>query len=533
MDIVVFKLHGRLTLIAMLCFALFSSVVIAQQPGDKLKYTSSLSKQYPDSAFLLVKNIYQDALALGDDRTLGICLQQMGEICYSQAHFAQSLDYYQQASKKFSQLKDQALLARTFNDIGIVYFQNTDRASSKKYHDQALKLYTNINNTVGVGETYGFLGHLFEKQQQYDSAFYYQRKALQKYVLAGHKAGTAKIYENLGSIFEDLGRYDSAKVYFDRSLYLYQAMKDNVGSIEVLNNLGDVHRNMGNYKIGLTYSRKALEIAIATKDEYQEAAAYRDIAKTYNLLSKNDSAYHYLELSRTLIRNIYSDNSTRQMAFLRVVYDTDKKNDEIERLENNHKTNVIIGVSAVLVVSMLVIMGLLTISRQRLKLKENLIRGEKNEQLRIAQEEQLTLKSKELHTHVLQVIQHNQFLDTIRSQLEDMIKDDKRDQKRHLGQLIAQITKNVSHDQKWKDFTIMFEQLHQSFFDDLKACSVNLTVNDIRLIALLKMNLSSKDMAAIFGISQDSLRVARYRLRKKLNLAEGDSLTSFIQSIGA
>jgi len=76
-----------------------------------------------------------------------------------------------------------------------------------------------------------------------------------------------------------------------------------------------------------------------------------------------------------------------------------------------------------------------------------------------------------------------------------------------------------------------FEQVHQSFFDKLKASSENLTANDLRLIALLKMNLNSADISSLLGISQDSLRVVRYRLRKKLNLAQGDSLSAFIQAL--
>ena len=75
------------------------------------------------------------------------------------------------------------------------------------------------------------------------------------------------------------------------------------------------------------------------------------------------------------------------------------------------------------------------------------------------------------------------------------------------------------------------EKTNQSFFDKLKATSDNLTANDLRLIALLKMNLTSADISSLLGISQDSLRVVRYRLRKKLNLAQGDSLSAFIQAL--
>ena len=509
----------------------YKAVSAATDPEVSLQYTLALSKQYPDSAFLVLKKLYHDAQAKNDKKTIGICLQQMGEICSTQGHFAQSLDYYQQAYKIYSQLGNRGLIADNFNDMGNVYYQNMDKGSSRKQYDQALRLYKALDNKVGLGETYGNIGHLYEKEQRYDSAFYYQHNALIAYKNADNKQGMAKIYENLGSIFEDLVRYDSARYYFDHSLELYQTVNNKVSSIEVINNIGDILRKTGNYKEGMMYSRKALQMSLDTKNEYQQASAYRDIAKVFNLTGVKDSAFYYLELSRKHLLNIYSDQNNRQMSFLKIIYDTDKKNDEIAALENGRKINTIITIAIVVVVSLLVVMGLLTISRQRLKLRENIAIAEKNEQINLAQQEQLELKSKELTTHTLQVIQHNHFLENMRSKIEEMIKEEKRDQKKQLQQLVKQIGQKINQDQQWKDFTSMFEQLHQSFFDNLKTHCENLTVNDMRLIALIKMNMNSKDMAAIFGISQDSLRVSRYRLRKKLNLGEGDSLSSFIQTV--
>lgn len=513
------------------CLIQFFYAEAKENPVKELQFTLRLSNRFPDSAFVILKRLHLQALANKDNRVIGMCLQQMGKICYAQGHYAQALDYHQQADKIFEQLKERNLLADNFNDMGIVYYQTFNKKLSRKQYDQALTLYRKSNNKIGLGETYGHIGHLYEKQQRYDSAFYYQRHALNEYQQAGYKQGVAKIYENLGSIYEDLVRYDSARYYFDQSLILYKAVNNEVSSIEVINNLGDILRKTGDYKGGLKFTRKALGLSVATKNEYQQASAYRDIAKSYNLLNQNDSAYHYMELSRKHLLHLYSDENNKQMAFLQIIYNIDKKNDEIANLENSRKLNLIISIAVVVVILLLIGVALLTISRQRLKLRENIAIAEKNEQLNLAQQEQLELKSRELTTHTLQVIQHNNFLDNMRNKLEEMIKEDKRDQKRQLQQLVRQINQNINHDQQWKEFTQVFEQLHQSFFDSLKAHCEDLTVNDIRLIALLKMNMSSKDMAVIFGISQDSLRVARYRLRKKLNISPGDNLSNFIQTI--
>jgi tetratricopeptide (TPR) repeat protein len=525
------ELYFKTSFLLFICLFCFGKAQAQGVPEHELKKTLELSHRFPDSAFMLLKKMHHKALIDNDKKTIGMCLQQMGKICYAQGHYAQSLEYYQQAYKLFRQLEEKNLLADNFNDIGVVYYQNFNKKSSRKQYDQALKLYKITGNQIGLGDTYGLIGHLYEKEQRYDSAFYYQRHALNEYQKAGYQQGQAKIYENLGSIHEDLVQYDSARFYFDASLLLYKAVNNEVSSIEVINNLGDILRKKGDYKQGLKFTRRALNLSVATKNEYQQASSYRDIAKSFNLLNQNDSAYYYMELSRKHLLHLYSDENNKQMSFLQVIYNIDKKNDEIAALENGRKVNLIISIAVVVVILLLIVMGLLTISRQRLKLRESIAIAEKNEQLSRAQQQQLENKSRELTTHTLQVIQHNNFLDNMRNKLDEMIKEDKRDQKRQLLQLVRQINQNINHDQQWKDFTQVFEQLHQSFFDNLKRHCEDLTVNDIRLIALLKMNMSSKDMAVIFGISQDSLRVARYRLRKKLNISQGDNLSNFIQTI--
>jgi FixJ family two-component response regulator len=76
-----------------------------------------------------------------------------------------------------------------------------------------------------------------------------------------------------------------------------------------------------------------------------------------------------------------------------------------------------------------------------------------------------------------------------------------------------------------------FEKVHHSFFEKLIQRFPDLTAADMRLIALLKINLNNIDIAVLLGISQDSLRVARHRLRKKLRLEQGEDLAGYLVGI--
>jgi len=521
------------------------------QDNDRaeLLYTQRLSKKFPDSAFLLLKEMYSQSIAKKDRLGMGICLQQMGQVCYYLGNYPQALDYHGQADKIFREEDDRQRIAANLNDRGILYYYNRQMPLARKQYDEALSIYQQDGNSGGLADTYGKIGHLYEKQQRYDSAFYFQRMALAQYSRIAHKQGMAKIYENMGSIYEDLERYDSASWYFTNSLSLYEQAGEEVASIEVVNNLGDIFRKTGRYRESIVQTGKALTLSEKTNDLYEKGAAYRDLGKAYHLLGREDSAYHYLELSRRVTIDIYSRENNRQTAFVSVLFDIDKKNDEIVRLENARKITSIITVAVIIVIVLLMVLGWVIISRQRLKIRTERLTSEQDRHIyetqrdlmqaelenRQLQEERLVreleVKRKGLTSSTLHVIQKNQLLEDLRNRLALLVKDERRDQKKQLQHLIQLINLNFNHDQYWNEFREAFGQVHQQFFDNLKKHCEDLTGNDLRLLSLIKLNLASTDIATLLGISPDSLRVSRYRLKKKLSLETGESLTAFVQSL--
>lgn len=93
------------------------------------------------------------------------------------------------------------------------------------------------------------------------------------------------------------------------------------------------------------------------------------------------------------------------------------------------------------------------------------------------------------------------------------------------------LNNSLDADEDWYSFLMKFEQKHPAFFKYLKNTYPDLTSNDLRLCACLKLNLDSKDIASLMNISVRSVENARSRLRKKLGLNTTDSLSDFIISI--
>jgi len=532
-------------------FCITPAVGVQAQDTDRaeLVYTEQLSKQFPDSAFLLLKEMYSQALSRKDQLGTGICLQQMGQICYYLGNYPKALEFHGEADKLFRAVHVRERVAANLNDMGLLYYYNKQLPLARQQYNEALEIYKAMRNTQGIADTYGRIGHLYEKRQLHDSAFSYQRLALQQYSNIAHKQGMAKIYENMGSIFEDLEQYDSSWYYFTRSQALYNQAGEEVASIEVVNNLGDIYRKTGRYNEAILQTRKALQLSEKTDDLYEKGAAYRDLGKAYHLLHQEDSAYYYLELSRRATLDVYSRDNNRQTAFLSVLFDIDKKNNEIVRLENDRNITFITTIAVIIVVVLLVVLGLVIISRQRIKIKNERLQSEQDRHTHQAQRElmqaelansqlqedrlvnELEAKRRGLTSYTLHVIQKNQLLENLRERLTYLVNEDRRDQKKQLQQLIQQINQNFNHDQYWDEFRETFEQVHEQFFHTLKQHSDDLTGNDLRLLSLIKLNLASGDIATLLGISQDSLRVSRYRVKKKLNLGVEESLTAFVQSV--
>ena len=90
---------------------------------------------------------------------------------------------------------------------------------------------------------------------------------------------------------------------------------------------------------------------------------------------------------------------------------------------------------------------------------------------------------------------------------------------------------SLNIDKERKTFYLYVEETNSDFFLKLERNFPALTLKEKQLAALLRLNLSSKDIAHLQNISAKSVEMNRYRLRQKMNLETGDSLTELINKI--
>ena len=167
--------------------------------------------------------------------------------------------------------------------------------------------------------------------------------------------------------------------------------------------------------------------------------------------------------------------------------------------------------------------------RQVLRIK---FQKEHEEQMNRIEKEQLlneiNLKRKELANSTMMAAKKNEVLMQIQGELNKEKSNFSNQYRRK--HIMNKINNAVKNDDEWKVFETNFNELHEDFFKDLLAAYPQLTNRDLKLCSYLKMNLPSKEIAPLMGISVRGVEVHRYRLRKKLGVDNSKNLTNWLIS---
>jgi len=147
-------------------------------------------------------------------------------------------------------------------------------------------------------------------------------------------------------------------------------------------------------------------------------------------------------------------------------------------------------------------------------------------------EEKLSFKNNELTTMALNLIEKNNFLELLKSKVEE-IKLETNDHSllKKMNSLYLLILQNQNLDNEREAFQMHVDEINKDFFYKLNSIYPNLSKNEKRLCVYLRLNMSSKEIAALTNISAKSVEMNRYRLRKKINLGHNEQLDKVLKSI--
>lgn len=154
---------------------------------------------------------------------------------------------------------------------------------------------------------------------------------------------------------------------------------------------------------------------------------------------------------------------------------------------------------------------------------------EQQEEIKRLLKNEIDLKSRQLSTTSMLIVEKNGVIQKFHEDLEELKESDNQ------RELINSIQKRIHHhlesDDSWTTFKMHFEDVHPDFFSILKENSEDISHKDLKLCAYLKLGLDTKEIANLLNVTPASIRTAMYRMKKKMNVAEEDSLRDYLAQI--
>ncbi len=173
--------------------------------------------------------------------------------------------------------------------------------------------------------------------------------------------------------------------------------------------------------------------------------------------------------------------------------------------------------------------------QQKLHKQENIIYNQEKQIIRQEKkllQEQLESKNRELASKALEMIRLNETITEIIEKLEEF--NGLTDAPPEIVDSIKRIIHDLETHTKqniWNEFDKIFKNIHSGFYARLLEICPDLSSTEIKIAALLKLNLTTKEISAITFKSEGGIKTTRYRLRKKLGLSGDDKLVPFLMQI--
>jgi len=460
---------------------------------------------------------------LEDKKLLSHALYYMGKIYTSLGNYEKSSELYYECLQLSEQMKDQETEVMALNSIGVVYHNQNNFDKALEYYYKALTIAREIDYKKGIARGLNNVAAMYGYQEKYTKFVKILREAIALNLEQGDLNMVGINYFNLGYYFQVQEEYDSALYYFNSALDIYQRLNNTSSITSAKIFLAEFYLQTGQLKESKTYALESLEEGRASKRKRLVYETYVLLSEIYFKEMDSMSAYQYQILELQMKDSLNIEDSQTEMSKLELQYEFEKA-EQKKRIIQQRKNlgNVIILITLIFIIIFIILL----LGRIRMKARSVMLEKDKLEI-------NLELRNKELTANVMSIMKKNETLTQIASRLKGIQKEAVKDEtKKAIRKISVELNKAVD-DEPWEEFELRFKQVHSDFFTALIEQFPNLSPQEQRLCALLRLNMTSKEISGITGQQVATIEMARTRLRKKIGITNtSTNLITFLAQIG-
>jgi len=465
---------------------------------------------------------------------------------FHQKKYLKAVEEHNKVIKLANNLDAPNKLIATYYNLGAIYAEINKLDLALDYLIKGQKLAESANNKYYEGSFSSTMAGIYSGQEKNDLAILNYERSIEAFLDIQYLKGLAYSTISMAIIYSDKGDYSLSKKYAQEAFGYANSINDKVVLSLFYNLEGKSLLKEGNYKGAIQTSEKALEIARFHKDILREKEALEIIYKSYEKQLKNEKAFDYYKRFIALkdsLNNIETIEKMETIELKRTLQLAEKESkinkqnlllQHKEQESEKSKLYLTIVVISALLLSIIFLylfrIGRLKQEKEILSKNESLEKTEsKLSKLALEKEQEqkeflrkeISFKNGRIKELANIINQKNELLEDFSS--ENLFKDSKH--------LAKKINKLIDSKEERDLFNHEVKLIDGNFHQKLLSKFPDLTKNDLKIASMLKMGLSSKEMASLLSISSTSVDVSRSRFRKKINLKKEENLLTFLNNI--
>jgi tetratricopeptide (TPR) repeat protein len=431
-------------------------------------------------------------------------------------------------------------VARGIINIGIIYREIGEYSKALEQDQAALALMEELNNREGIAICAGEIGNVYREIGEYSKALEQFQMALLLFDELGDRRGSAGMMGNIGSAYREIGEYSKALEHHQAALSLFESLGDRRGVANGTGNIGDAYASIGEYSRALEHYQEALSLheafgdlsgiiwatsnigflyAESTFEGHDPALAEQYLLKAIDLAIKCGGVKRECILAHEALVRLFQQQERWKEAHHHLTKSLEIK--EEVQLEEARK-EAALAEQRKLIADMeqrrAVEQAQEQAERAALALRTRLL------------ENQLEHQRVELASTALHLAKQTELLGAFRNDLRALVRRT-TEPLNALNAIREKLKQLPCESIDWTKFEAEFQATHPEFRAKLIERYPGLTKMEVKICSLLKLKLSSSDIATLFCLSERSVETHRFNIRRKLGLKRGEDLHEALAGI--
>lgn len=391
-----------------------------------------------------------------------------------------------QALEMAREKKEQENTASCYSSIATLYSLLGHYDTARKFLQQALEMNVAAKDTINEIHNLLTLGVMTaENLHHYDEALTYFNRAVPLARTCGQRRALTSILLYSGIVFSRVGQIDKALDYIREAEDIARHIDVPDIMVEILRAIGNIYILTGRAADALPIMTEALELATDIQHHFHLTKIHLSLAEAYEQTGQIAESLHHYRQHMDMYKSYIGTAVQHKIAQLHLEYEL-RRTEEEQQYRQQHT-------------------GRLQLESEHMK-------------------RQLV----EINLHQ---VQQREALLKCRAEIERLAGSAKGREKSRVRELLKHIDRSLESSNGWAHFEQQFQEVYNTFTAKVSERFPGLSPTELKICCLLRLNLSSKDIADLLCISLHTLNTHRYHIRRKLALSRNSNLTAFLLAL--